>query len=198
MYSHILLSVLSIKESSRCLSAFNSQVRLQIDVLTSSNANMAKRHAAIITLGSLFGVKFFSISQTTNSFFLNSSFLTMMIQVVDILQNIAGLGQQSITSGTIMSDVKGGRLATIVLACLMQVIEKISEIGNEFIEISSSEPKDYSRLPSTSYLRALFDELVEISRSNFLFFRFFSIIFNLTNLFVITIFRRKYCILSIS
>ncbi|CAB5373170.1 unnamed protein product [Rhizophagus irregularis] len=158
VYSHILLSVLSIKESSRCLSAFNSQVRLQIDVLTSSNANMTKRHAAIITLGSLFGVKFFSFSQTTNSFFLNSSFLTMMIQVVDILQNIAGLGQQS------MSDVKGGRLATVVLACLMQVIEKISEIGNEFIESNSSEAKDYSRLPATSYLRALFDELVEISR----------------------------------
>lgn len=192
MYSHILLSVLSIKESSRCLSAFNSQVRLQIDVLTSSNANMTKRHAAIITLGSLFGVKFFSFSQTTNSFFLNSSFLTMMIQVVDILQNIAGLGQQS------MSDVKGGRLATVVLACLMQVIEKISEIGNEFIESNSSEAKDYSRLPATSYLRALFDELVEISRSNFLFFRSFLIIFNLTNLFVITIFRRKYRILSIS
>jgi hypothetical protein len=190
VYSHILLSVLSVKESSRYLSAFNAQVRSQINILTSSNSNVAKRHAAIITLGSLFGVKFVSFSQTTNSYCLSSSFLTLMIQVVDVLQNIAGLDQQSITSGTIMSDVKGGRLATVVLACLMQIIEKISEIGNEFAETSISEPKDYSRLQATSYLRALFDVLLEISRSNFLFFfRSFLIIFNLINLFFITIFR---------
>ncbi|CAI2165552.1 14383_t:CDS:10 [Funneliformis geosporum] len=166
-YSHILQNALSIKQSSFNLSAFNTQVHSQIQILTSSGLNIVKHHAAIITLGSLLGVHYFSSTQTTNSYFFTSSSLTMVTQVLDTLQNIAGLGQQqSLTSNIMMNDVKGGRLATIVLSCLVQIVERISEIGNEFTRISSTEPRDYSRLPAKSYLRILFDNLVEVSQRN--------------------------------
>ncbi|CAG8528124.1 16440_t:CDS:10 [Funneliformis mosseae] len=164
-YSHRLQTALSIKQSSLNLSAFNTQVHSQIQTLTSSGVNTAKRHAAIITLGSLLGVHYFSSTQTTNSYFFTSSSSTMVTNVLDTLQNIAGLGQQQ-SSRVMMNDVKGGRLATIVLSCLMQIVERISEIGNEFRRISSTEPRDYSRLPAKSYLKILFDKLVEVSQRN--------------------------------
>ena len=145
-------TILSIKQSSRNLSAFNAQVNSQIQILTSPGSSAVKRHDAIITLGSLLGVHYFSFSQTTNSYFFTSSSSTTITQVLDTLRNIAGLDQE--TSISMMSDVKGGRLDTFVLSCLMQIVARISEIGNEFsgtFVTSSTELKDYPRLPMKSY-----------------------------------------------
>ncbi|CAG8732418.1 34724_t:CDS:2, partial [Racocetra persica] len=153
-YSHTLQDILQVKQLSRNLSSFNALINSCTRMLTTVGTNSSKRHTALITIGSL------------------AAPATIVMQVLDALQNVAGLGSHALSSGMTMSDVKGGRLAVIILGQLMQVIERISEdtamlIGDSARSVTSStEPKDYSRLPASSYLKFMFDHLVELSLEN--------------------------------
>ncbi|CAG8812309.1 10447_t:CDS:1, partial [Racocetra fulgida] len=50
-------------------------------------------------------------------------------------QNVAGLGLHASSSGMTMSDVKGGRLAVIILGQLMWVVERIFEDTSKLLVI---------------------------------------------------------------
>ncbi|CAG8453738.1 12564_t:CDS:10 [Dentiscutata erythropus] len=171
-YSHVLQDILQVKQSSHNLSSFNANVNSCTHTLTTAGTSSSKRHTALITIGSLAGVDYFSLpyhARNRNFYFFSSASSAIVTQVLDILQNVAELGSQASSLEMTMSDVKGGRLAVIILGQLMQVIERISEdtamlVGDSARSITSStEPKDYSRLPASSYLKSLFDRLVWIS-----------------------------------
>ncbi|RIB25939.1 hypothetical protein C2G38_372583 [Gigaspora rosea] len=170
-YSHVLQDILQVKQSSHNLSSFNAQVNSCARTLTTSGTSSSKRHTALITIGSLTGVDYFSLpyhARNRSFYFFSSASSAIITQVLDTLQNVAEFGSQTSSEMT-MSDVKGGRLAIIILGQLMQVIERISEDTEMLVSdsaksiTSSTEPKDYSRLPSSSYLKSMFDRLVFIS-----------------------------------
>ncbi|CAG8584546.1 9430_t:CDS:2, partial [Cetraspora pellucida] len=174
-YSHALQDILQVKQSSHNLSSFNAHLNSCIRMLTTVGTNTSKRHTALITIGSLAGVDYFTLpyhARNRNFYFFSSAPSAIVTQVLDALQNVAGLGSHNSSSGMIMSDVKGGRLAVIILGQLMRVVEKISEntamlIGDSARSVTSStEPKDYTRLPASSYLKSMFDHLVGLSLEN--------------------------------
>ncbi|CAG8614440.1 7786_t:CDS:2, partial [Dentiscutata heterogama] len=166
------VNILQVKQSSHNLSSFNANINSCTHTLTTAGTSSSKRHTALITIGSLAGVDYFSLpyhARNRNFYFFSSASSAIVTQVLNTLQNVAELGSQASSSEMTMSDVKGGRLAVIILGQLMQVIERISEdtamlVGDSARSITSStEPKDYSRLPSSSYLKSMFDRLVWIS-----------------------------------
>jgi len=65
-----------------------------------------------------------------------------------------------------ITDIKSGSLAAILLGHLMVCLEKSEESNQqqEFV-MTGDEPTDYSRLPRTSYLRGCFDTLIELSQA---------------------------------
>ncbi|CAG8453321.1 807_t:CDS:10 [Diversispora eburnea] len=156
-YSHVLHAILTVKQSSQYLSSYNSQVNAQVHMITSLETNINKRHAAILTLGSLAGVKYFfhlHLAHNKNFYFYSLAPSSIIKSVLDSLQNISGINTQ------------GGRLAMIVFGRITQYALRLSE-DDEFLDIeseklftSSTEQKNYSNLPPTSYLRVLFDSLM--------------------------------------
>ncbi|RHZ54170.1 hypothetical protein Glove_429g24 [Diversispora epigaea] len=170
-YSHVLQAILTVKQSSQYLVSYNSQVNAQVHMITSLETNIAKRYAAILTLGSLAGVKYFfhlHSEYNRNFYFYSLAAPSIITLVLDSLQNISGINTQVSSSSCInVSDLKGGRLAMIVFGRITQYALRLSE-DDECLDIeseklftsSSTEQKDYSKFLPTSYLRALFDSLM--------------------------------------
>ncbi|CAG8494615.1 9056_t:CDS:10 [Ambispora gerdemannii] len=166
-YSHALQKSLELDPSSHHLSSFNAQIHSHLRILTSPDSTSNSRHTSIITLGTLAGIDFVLLPSINDGFgnthFFKNSSKKNITEVVNSLTSIAGLG----TETAMISDLKGGRLAAIILARLFKKVEAIDREGSgesvSNIASISSEPKDYSRLPITSYLRAFFDGLTEIA-----------------------------------
>ncbi|KAF9395839.1 hypothetical protein CPC16_006533 [Podila verticillata] len=75
---------------------------------------------------------------------------------------IPGFKAPSAKSMLMVQDLKAGRLATVVLGHVACLVHRLGQIDTGKVIGTSSEPKDYSRLPvSTSWLRSLWDGLWE-------------------------------------
>ncbi|CAG8538899.1 7710_t:CDS:10 [Ambispora leptoticha] len=170
-YLHTLQKILELDPSSRYLSSFNAQIHSHLRIINSPDSTSTSRHTSIITLGTLAGIDFVlspSINDDFgNAYFFNNSSDKIIVEVVNSLTSIAGLGGGAGIEAAIISDLKGARLAAIILARLFRKVEVIDgEASGENVSNitnTSNEPKDYSRLSITSYLRTLFDGLNEIA-----------------------------------
>ncbi|KAG0338813.1 hypothetical protein BG004_007061 [Podila humilis] len=75
---------------------------------------------------------------------------------------IPGFKAPSAKSMLMVQDLKAGRLAAVVLGHVACHVHRLGQIDTGKVIGTSSEPKDYSRLPvSTSWLRSLWDGLWE-------------------------------------
>ncbi|KAF9348256.1 hypothetical protein BGX26_000316 [Mortierella sp. AD094] len=75
---------------------------------------------------------------------------------------IPGLKTPSAKSALMVQDLKAGRLAAMALGHIACLFHRLGQADSGKVIGTSSEPKDYSRLPvSTSWLRALWDGLWE-------------------------------------
>ncbi|KAG0098675.1 hypothetical protein BGZ93_010725 [Podila epicladia] len=75
---------------------------------------------------------------------------------------IPGFRAPSAKSMLMVQDLKAGRLATFVLGHITCHVHRLGQVDTGKVIGTSSEPKDYSRLPvSTSWLRSLWDGLWE-------------------------------------
>ncbi|CAG8648665.1 15794_t:CDS:2, partial [Acaulospora morrowiae] len=159
-YSHALQEILLAKPSSHYMVSYSSQINAQIDMLKSREA--IQRHIAILTLGSLTGINYFERILSTHNesyYFFSLASDTTTALVLDNLQSI------SIISGMNVKDVKGGRIALAVLGRIVQYASRLSDEFTSTFTTSSMEPKDYSRLPVQSYLKALFNWLTKMSKA---------------------------------
>jgi hypothetical protein len=153
----------------------------QIHVLSTLGSNSKKCQDAVLTLGSLSGViyphDFFD--EKANSYLLKSASSTLINKLLDTLKNIAGVPSGAVK--IMIKDVKCARLAAIILGKMTLSVERIlAESNDDAISslpknIDSTEPKDYSRLPNTSYLKNLFEALMNTSLSKRLFIYIFRI-----------------------
>nr|CAG8503636.1 3784_t:CDS:10 [Entrophospora candida] len=180
-YCYVLQTVLliiPIRAILPNLQKFNAQLSSQIEVLSSPGSNSKKRQNAILALGSLSGViyphNFFY--EKANSYLFKSRPFTVINQVLDTLKNIAGI-PSSPPSSTVFAgaaeimikDVKGARLAAIILGKMTQSVDKLLVESNDVLiksvskNIADTEPKNYSRLPNSSYLKFLFVALTDVT-----------------------------------
>ncbi|KAG0316124.1 hypothetical protein BGZ99_007032 [Dissophora globulifera] len=75
---------------------------------------------------------------------------------------LPGSRAPSAKSALMIQDLKAGRLAAMTLGHIASLIYRLGQTDTGKVVGTSSEPKDYSRLPvSTSWLRALWDGLWE-------------------------------------
>ncbi|KAF8940965.1 hypothetical protein BGZ58_003697 [Dissophora ornata] len=75
---------------------------------------------------------------------------------------IPGIKAPSAKSAMMVQDLKAGRLAAMVLGHIACHVHRLGQADSGKVIGTSSEPKDYSRLPApTSWLRALWDGLWE-------------------------------------
>ncbi|KAG9285568.1 hypothetical protein G9A89_006556 [Geosiphon pyriformis] len=159
-YFHALQAILEFAPSSHNLSSFNGQVHFHLQVLSSPSSNSSTRCHSIITLGTLAGVDFISLprNNSNDSYFFKSSSDKIIFEVLNTLRHFTGLNEQSLA----INDPKAGRLAAVVLGRFLVNIELLDQDDEEFelkFSTTSTEPKDYSRFSTSSYLRALFDGL---------------------------------------
>ncbi|CAJ0750028.1 17552_t:CDS:2, partial [Entrophospora sp. SA101] len=180
-YCYVLQTVLliiPIRAILPNLQKFNAQLSSQIEVLSSPGSNSKKRQNAILALGSLSGViyphNFFY--EKANSYLFKSRPFTVINQVLDTLKNIAGVPSSSPSSTVfagaaeiMIKDVKGARLAAIILGKMTQSVDKLLVESNDVLiksvskNIADTEPKNYSRLPNSSYLKFLFVALTDVT-----------------------------------
>ncbi|CAJ0840455.1 19076_t:CDS:2 [Entrophospora sp. SA101] len=180
-YCYVLQTVLliiPIRAILPNLQKFNAQLSSQIEVLSSPGSNSKKRQNAILALGSLSGViyphNFFY--EKANSYLFKSRPFTVINQVLDTLKNIAGVPSSSPSSTVfagaaeiMIKDVKGARLAAIILGKMTQNVDKLLVESNDVLiksvskNIANTEPKNYSRLPNSSYLKFLFVALTDVT-----------------------------------
>ncbi|CAG8545639.1 2322_t:CDS:2 [Paraglomus occultum] len=162
-YLYALQSMLHVKQLSKYVSVFNAYVRENIDVISSLSSSSMNRQTAILKLGALTAVNYIPVKQhySRKSYFLSTAPISLLSPLIETLRKATGTTDES----AIITDIKSGSLAAILLGHLMLDLEKTegSNQEQEFV-VTGDEPTDYSRLPRTSYLRCCFDTLVELSQ----------------------------------
>ncbi|KAF9983619.1 hypothetical protein BGZ65_001611 [Modicella reniformis] len=122
--------------------------------LTSPDNATAMASVTNSALTTLIGLSGLSISITTASASDNSAGSVAHAIV------IPGIKTSSAKSALMAQDLKAGRLAAMVLGHIACHIHRLGQADTGKVIGTSTEPKDYSRLPvSSSWLRALWDDL---------------------------------------
>lgn len=120
--------------------------------LTSTPTMTSVTNSALSTLIELGGLSI-SISSSSDASIAGSEAHAVVIP---------GFKAPSAKSMLMVQDLKAGRLATVVLGHVACHVHRLGQIDTGKVIGTSSEPKDYSRLPvSTSWLRSLWDGLWE-------------------------------------
>lgn len=144
--------------------AYHNLMMHEMNIIESGDS--AQKISAILTLGSLLGVDYLTtdIEQAVSQIYKYHA--ESRLAPLNCLASLAGL-----EGATPVGNLKNGRVAAVVLGNIIGVAMMLRDAANSgaasavpALTSSSTEPKNYSRLNNaTSFLRAVFDTMVEIA-----------------------------------
>ncbi|KAF9216853.1 hypothetical protein BGZ59_007738 [Podila verticillata] len=178
-FCHMIHTNLDVRNpSSSDIALFTGRIHSLVNLIKITPTSAA-RHTAVVALGSFHGLYSFLTSTPTMTSVTNSA-LSTLIELGGLSISISsssdastagsdahavvipGFKAPSAKSMLMVQDLKAGRLATVVLGHVACLVHRLGQIDTGKVIGTSSEPKDYSRLPvSTSWLRSLWDGLWE-------------------------------------
>ncbi|KAI9596604.1 hypothetical protein BDF19DRAFT_438015 [Syncephalis fuscata] len=152
-------------QQSAILSEYHAYINGQLEVIESSNTPSAYRQMAVMNLAVALGLNW---SVSTKEGIVPFYFVDASTEAIH------RLWKACLPSPTInMRDVKSNRMVGLIIVRWANELQMgqdvfMKGIGGTGTDKSSNEPRDLSRLPSTSYLRVLFDILAEMVQGKFI------------------------------